>query len=56
MEDPLIFFVGIFCFVLAIVGVVMTYLEFKNIDLNLKKIKFFLDFRRNSWGIFNGIC
>ena len=30
MEDPLIFFVGLFCFVLAIVGVVMTYLEFKN--------------------------
>ena len=33
MEDPLIFFVGLFCFVLAIVGVVMTYLEFKNIEL-----------------------
>jgi len=37
MEDPLIFFVGIFCFVLAIVGVVMTYLEFKNIELKSKK-------------------
>ena len=49
MEDPLIFFVGIFCFVLAIVGVVMTYLEFKNIELkSKKKIKFFLDFRGNS--------
>ena len=37
MEDPLIFFVGIFCFVLAIVGVVMTYIEFKNIELKSKK-------------------
>ena len=37
MEDPLIFFVGLFCFVLAIVGVVMTYLEFKNIELKSKK-------------------
>ena len=36
MEDPLIFFVGLFCFVLAIVGVVMTYLEFKNIELKSK--------------------
>jgi len=37
MEDPLIFFVGRFGFVLAIVGVVMTYLEFKNIELKSKK-------------------
>ena len=37
MEDPLIFFVGLFCSVLAIVGVVMTYLEFKNIELKSKK-------------------
>jgi hypothetical protein len=36
MEDQLIFVVGLFCFVLAIVGVVMTYLEFKNIELKSK--------------------
>ena len=33
MEDPLLFFVGFFCFVLAIVGAVMTVLEFRNIEL-----------------------
>jgi len=36
MEDNLIFYVGFFCFVLAIVGVVMTVLEFKNIELKSK--------------------
>jgi hypothetical protein len=33
MENQLLFFVGFFCFVLAIVGAIMTVLEFKNIEL-----------------------
>jgi len=37
MEDLIIFYVGLFCFVLAIVGAVMTHLEFKNIELKAKK-------------------
>lgn len=37
MEDSLLFFVGLFCFVLAIVGAVMTMLEFRNIELKNKK-------------------
>jgi hypothetical protein len=37
MDDSLLFFTGLFCFVLAIVGVVMTILEFKNIELKNKK-------------------
>ena len=32
MEDSLLFFTGLFCFVLAIVGAVMTVQEFKNIE------------------------
>ncbi len=30
MDDKFVFYVGFFCFVMAIVGVVMTILEFKN--------------------------
>jgi hypothetical protein len=37
MDNPLLFFTGLFCFVLAIVGVVMTILEFRNIELKNKK-------------------
>jgi hypothetical protein len=37
MDDQLLFFVGLFCFVLAIIGAVMTALEFKNIELKEKK-------------------
>lgn len=37
MDDQLLFFVGLFCFVLAIVGAVMTALEFKNIELKDKE-------------------
>ncbi|MFQ3368563.1 MAG: hypothetical protein ACI8WO_000671 [Methylophilaceae bacterium] len=37
MDDSLLFFTGLFCFVLAIVGVVMTVLEFRNIELKNKK-------------------
>ena len=37
MDDPIIFFVGLFCFVLSIVGAVMTHLEFKNLELQNKK-------------------
>jgi hypothetical protein len=33
MDNSLLFFVGFFCFVLAIVGAVMTVLEFRNIEL-----------------------
>tara|TARA_B110001469_G_C9467928_1_gene235347 strand:- start:242 stop:364 length:123 start_codon:yes stop_codon:yes gene_type:complete len=40
MDNSLLFFVGFFCFVLAIVGAVMTVLEFRNIELkNTKKGK-----------------
>ena len=37
MDDSLLFFTGLFCFVLAIVRVVMTILEFKNIELKEKQ-------------------
>jgi len=37
MENQLLFFVGFFCFVLAIVGAVMTVLEFRNIELKESK-------------------
>jgi len=37
MDDSLLFFTGLFCFVLAIVGVIMTVLEFRNIELKNKK-------------------
>jgi len=37
MDNSLLFFTGLFCFVLAIVGVVMTVLEFRNIELKNKK-------------------
>jgi len=37
MDDSLLFFTGLFCFVLAIVGVVMTVLEFRKIELKNKK-------------------
>ena len=37
MDDQLLFFTGLFGFVLAVVGVVMTVLEFKNIELKNKK-------------------
>jgi len=37
MDDQLLFFVGLFCFVLAIVGAVMTALEFKSIELKDKE-------------------
>ena len=37
MDYSLLFFTGLFCFVLAIVGVVMTVLEFRNIELKNKK-------------------
>jgi len=37
MDDSLLFFTGLFCFVLAIVGAVMTVQEFKNIELKNKK-------------------
>jgi len=39
MENQLLFFVGFFCFVLAIVGAVMTVLEFRNIELKENKRK-----------------
>ena len=39
MENQLLFFVGFFCFVLAIVGAVMTVLEFRNIELKENKKK-----------------
>jgi hypothetical protein len=32
MDDSLIFLTGLFCFVLAIVGAVLTVKEFKNIE------------------------
>jgi|TARA_B100000768_G_scaffold113328_1_gene104978 hypothetical protein len=32
MEDSLLFFTGLFCFVLAIIGAVLTVKEFKNIE------------------------
>jgi|TARA_B100001094_G_C18014019_1_gene711595 hypothetical protein len=32
MEDSLLFFTGLFCFVLAIVGAVLTVKEFKSIE------------------------
>ena len=37
MDNSIIFYVGLFCFVLAIVGAVMTHLEFKNIEMKAKK-------------------
>ena len=37
MDDSLLFFTGLFCFVLAIVGAVLTVQEFKNIELKNKK-------------------
>jgi hypothetical protein len=37
MDNSLLFFTGFFCFVLAIVGAVMTVLEFRNIELKNKK-------------------
>ena len=37
MDDSLLFFTGLFCFVLAIVGAVMTIQEFKSIELKSKK-------------------
>ena len=37
MCDSLLFFTGLFCFVLAIVGAVMTVQEFKSIELKNKK-------------------
>ena len=32
MDDSLLFFTGLFCFVLAIVGAVLTIREFKSIE------------------------
>ena len=32
MEDSLLFFTGLFCFVLAIIGAVLTVKEFKSIE------------------------
>jgi hypothetical protein len=37
MDDSLLFFTGLFCFVLAIVGVVMTIQEFKNMGSGKSK-------------------
>ena len=37
MDDSLLFFTGLFCFVLAMVGAVLTVQEFKNIELKNKK-------------------
>jgi hypothetical protein len=37
MDDSLIFFTGLFCFALAIVGVVMTAVEFKRLEEEDKK-------------------
>ena len=37
MGDSLLFFTGLFCFVLAIVGAVLTVQEFKSIELKNKK-------------------
>jgi hypothetical protein len=37
MDDSIIFYVGFFCFFLAVVGAVMTHLEFKNIEMKAKK-------------------
>jgi hypothetical protein len=37
MDDNLVFYVGFFCFVMAIVGVIMTILEFKNMAKNSDK-------------------
>ena len=37
MDDSLLFFTGLFCFVLAIIGAVMTVQEFKSIELKNKK-------------------
>jgi hypothetical protein len=33
MDDSLLFFTGLFCFTLTIVGAVLTAKEFKNIEL-----------------------
>ncbi len=38
MDDSLIFFTGFFCFALAIVGAVMTVVEFKRLEKEDKKI------------------
>tara|TARA_B100000767_G_scaffold270929_1_gene295567 strand:- start:480 stop:587 length:108 start_codon:yes stop_codon:yes gene_type:complete len=32
MEDSLLFFTGLFCFVLAIIGAILTIKEFKELD------------------------
>ena len=37
MDDSLLFFTGLFCFVLTIVGAVFTVKEFKSIELENKK-------------------
>ena len=37
MDDSLIFFTGFFCFELAIVGAVMTVVEFKRLEKEDKK-------------------
>jgi len=37
MDDSLLFFTGLFCFVLALVGAVLTIQEFKSIELKNKK-------------------
>ncbi len=36
MSNPIMFGTGLFCFVLAIVGVVLTVQEFKNMELKEK--------------------
>jgi len=47
MTNTILFSTGLFCFFLAIVGVVLTAQEFKNMELKekLKKKKYVLDFR-----------
>ncbi len=37
MDDPIIFFTGLFCFALAIAGAVMTVIEFKRLNKEDKK-------------------
>ncbi len=39
MNDPLLFFTGLFCFILALIGAVLTAREFKNIEVKEKSNK-----------------
>ena len=38
MSDPVIFYIGLFCFIMTIFGVILTIQEFRNIQL-AEKVK-----------------